>query len=319
MMGSAGKLLLVTIGICVCLPLVQCEFYNVGVKYKINLNVFSGNSNPQWVIDQKSPVYQRLSWAVNRGPPTDLADALGYSGFVVEATNAFGQTAWKSVGRQTNRMLETLLLNSCPKSMGLKPAVINHVNSGIIGQYTKKPAPVGPTLSRHITITSNDDENVKITHRIFGRKKRQIGVCSTTFNPGAWNYGRVQRRNNCYNYATNLQTNTFAQPGRGSGRKYVGPENARNVLEATYRDGLTRLSGPRAGGQCVIVLVIWPGEDFHFYRLDSNGYWSHKSGRTPARDVDNSGNRILSPETADRGPYTIIAGYLGVGPSITIR
>lgn len=107
--------------------------------------------------------------------------------------------------------------------------------------------------------------------------------------------------------------------GRGSGRKYSQPETATNVYEATIRDGLTPLSGPDAGNQCLILLVIWPGEDYHFYRLDNNGYWSHKSGRTPARNVDDSNNLIRNPIFADRGPYTIIAGYLGVGPNVNIR
>jgi len=49
--------------------------------------------------------------------------------------------------------------------------------------------------------------------RLFKRKKRQVFTCSVGFNPGNWNYQPVQRRNNCYNYATNIQTNTFAQPG----------------------------------------------------------------------------------------------------------
>lgn len=105
--------------------------------------------------------------------------------------------------------------------------------------------------------------------------------------------------------------------GRGSGQRYT-QTSAPNVYAATLRDGLTSLAGPDAGNQCLIALVIWPGEDYHFYRLDNDGTWSHKSGRTPARNVDDSGNIITDPRTADRGPYAVFGGWLGVGPGVTI-
>nr|P86982.1 RecName: Full=Insoluble matrix shell protein 1; Short=IMSP1 [Ruditapes philippinarum] len=143
-------------------------------------------------------------------------------------------------------------------------------------------------------------------------------VCSTRFQPENWNIDPIQRRNNCYNYATNIQTNTFAQPGRASGRRYrenVGGE----VYSACLRDGLTGLRAPDAGTECLIALVVWPGEDYHFYRLDNNGYWSHKSGRTEARNTDDSGDPIIDPRTADRGPYSDFVGWLGVGPRARVN
>jgi hypothetical protein len=39
-----------------------------------------------------------------------------------------------------------------------------------------------------------------------------------TFEPSEWNDGgQIQHNNNCYNYACNTRTDTFAQPGRGAG------------------------------------------------------------------------------------------------------
>ena len=63
-------------------------------------------------------------------------DNLGYAGFTVQATNALGQTAWKTVGRHTSRTIESALLKSCPGRLGLSQNVLNHVNSAIIGQVT---------------------------------------------------------------------------------------------------------------------------------------------------------------------------------------
>jgi hypothetical protein len=59
--------------------------------------------------------------------------------------------------------------------------------------------------------------------------------------------------------------------------------------------------------------VVDPGTDYHWYRLDRNGMWTHKPGGTQATNLDNSGNPISSPETADRCGgwlcYTEFCGY----------
>jgi hypothetical protein len=73
----------------------------------------------------------------------------------------------------------------------------------------------------------------------------------------------------------------------------------------------------KAAIQCIgcthiVALVVSPGEDFHWYRRDVNGYWSHKFGSSEATDVDFSGNKITNPETADRAEYTDFCGYFCV-------
>ena len=40
--------------------------------------------------------------------------------------------------------------------------------------------------------------------------------------------------------------------------------------------------------------------DYHFYRQDKNGTWSHKPGRTAVSKVDASGKIILNPLIANR-------------------
>lgn len=46
------------------------------------------------------------------------------------------------------------------------------------------------------------------------------------------------------------------------------------------------------------------------YRQDSTGMWSYKPGSGIVTNLDNSGNPISNPETADRGIYTDFCGYL---------
>ena len=89
-------------------------------------------------------------------------------------------------------------------------------------------------------------------------------------------------------------------------------------MSATIRDGFIPVPFLRPG-TCYIALVIWPGVDFHFYRLDSDNLWSHKPGRTPARKTDNSGDLITDPRRADRGSYVLFAGFLANAPRAIVR
>jgi len=49
-----------------------------------------------------------------------------------------------------------------------------------------------------------------------------------------------------------------------------------------------------------IALVVHPGEDYHFYREDDDGLWSHKDGSNPVKRYDADGNLIWNPRTAAR-------------------
>lgn len=137
------------------------------------------------------------------------------------------------------------------------------------------------------------------------------GADAPIYNPSYWNGDVTRKRdNNCYNYANDQATNTFAQPGRHSRRDFV--LSCGSVQPAAETDGLKSVPTFHASipSGWYVVLVVWPGTDFHWYRQDSSGCWSHKPGQTPVRDVDNSGARILDPRTADRGPYTSFCSYM---------
>lgn len=132
------------------------------------------------------------------------------------------------------------------------------------------------------------------------------------YEPNTWNGGAAVISNNCYNYANNKRTNTFAQPGTASGQTAVGMSCA-VVHAAAVRDGLEPITDPYDPSyKTVVALVVAPGEDFHWYRRDRFGTWSHKPGQTPATHLDNSGSQIYDPEYADRGNYTDFCGYFRV-------
>jgi hypothetical protein len=128
------------------------------------------------------------------------------------------------------------------------------------------------------------------------------------YEPAFWN-ASARPSNNCYNYANNHQTNTFAQPGRARGAMYTALTCAA-VHAAADADGLEPISTINAASyKDLVALVVAPGYDYHWYRRDANGYWTHKPGGTNATNLDNAGNTIANPETANRGPYSDFCGY----------
>ena len=145
-------------------------------------------------------------------------------------------------------------------------------------------------------------------------------------NPGL-SLVECQWCNNCYDYSTDLPSDHFAQPGYAAGAivmPYYGmpwePPTCQNTASYAGADGLTvRPDGAQSIGHCrhTVALVIQPDTgafdgDFHWYRLDRDGTWSHKPGRTTVRNVDNSGDVITDPRIADRGPYTEFCGFFTV-------
>ncbi len=142
------------------------------------------------------------------------------------------------------------------------------------------------------------------------------GCCSApSYTPAYWNdAGTIQYGNNCYNYGNNKRTDTFAQPGRRSG-DYPNAMSCADVSSAAVSDGVARApaSGVCPKRQCRLALVVDPGTYYHWYRLDKNGVWTHKPGGTRATNLDNSGNPISNPETANRCGgwlcYTDFCGY----------
>ena len=98
--------------------------------------------------------------------------------------------------------------------------------------------------------------------------------------------------------------------------KPPGGERSR-ITCASMIDGL-RADGWVDGCQettLTIAMVIWPDQDYHFYRLVSGGpnwYWEHKPGETRVIWWDNSGQNLadgLNPQNCNRGSYTDFCGY----------
>lgn len=290
------------------------------MSMRVTLHVFSGRENPSWILDddQVADFTSRVSNVSERTleKPTGVFGALGYRGFTVSRSRAsslgplslYVHDGIADPGQQEenlllgSRELEAWLLETAPRTT-LLSTVRQHVRTQL------QAAGVAP-------------QQYRAQRAMAAGCNPCVAHDAPTYNPAAWNIPSVQPYNNCYNYANDHATNTFAQPGRAHGAAATVMA-CPNVGHAAAADGLVTSPGftaPLAAGHgWYVALVIWPGVDYHWYRQDRTGCWSHKPGQTAVRDVDNSGNKIQDPRTCNRGPYTDFCNYMITTRSVVIQ
>ncbi|MEO5681380.1 MAG: hypothetical protein ABIQ88_02000 [Chitinophagaceae bacterium] len=284
---------------------------------KVTLDVFSGRENPSWELNEKE-AKSLLERVAGKSVLTDAQhdSKLGFSGFKIEATSderlpeGVGDSfyigtdlaAGISGDGLRNPLLgdkeitETFdfLLSKAGKAVD--DDIASYVKSAIknYGKGTHKEAPTADAEDTELKALSTDAPCI---------------IANTAYNPGFWNVPAVQPHNNCYNYAMNFKSNTFAQPGRKTGHMYTSLD-CNSVGNGATSDGCKVFC---SGSSKLVALVIWPGHDYHWYRRHSNGFWGHKPGSTAARNTDNSGILIngitRTPFNCNRGPYTVFCGY----------
>jgi len=236
----------------------------------VTMGIFSGRKDPEWVIKANHPkmVKIQLLLVAAKNASTfhtrdEMPARLGYNGFIVVYEKA-----------------ERLILG--PKTVALQVALFTTMPEGSIPNKT-----VARTLQ---TIKAGT-----VLPQVLRRKSY-----APLFDPVLFMDANVKRNNNCYNYANIKITNTFAQPGRGSGGIYAAL-TAAAVRAASVADGLRVATNGNfpPGSRHVVALVVEDGVDFHWYRRDGDGKWSHKPGSTSVTRTDDSGNLIDDPSAAN--------------------
>ena len=81
------------------------------------------------------------------------------------------------------------------------------------------------------------------------------------------------------------------------------------ALADALADAPARNRCPGKGHLVALFVSQW---DFHWYRKHRNGFWTHKPGPDPITQVDNAGQPIADPRTADRAEYTQFVGFFTV-------
>jgi hypothetical protein len=293
--------------------------------FQITLDAFSGRENPSLLISGQEARDLAIEFSRNRSILTNVTagyQGLGFRGIVIQPTDdTFGPRhdlppIFKIAGGSSSnegkaqeiaeRLIKTMLKSDHPDKItypaGFERLLLDMVSSPPASEFDTEPDSRG---------TTPPVAAPAVTCYI------ELGA----FNPGFWNDPNYITRNNCYNYASNKRTNTFAQPGRGSGHMYTAL-TCQAVSAAAISDGLHHrfdcfpdTEKPR----WLVAMVVAPGYDYHWYRKQKEGFWGHKPGGTAARNVDNNGVVISNPETCARAPYTDFCGYFYVPKSQKIQ
>jgi hypothetical protein len=304
---------------------------------RVTADVFSGRPDPSWIIADEAEARATLrELTKERSLLTEAAPAtagLGFRGLRVEAltdelANDFGLDAPAFL----------------PGGAGA-PGRVRELTERLIGLIGKAEAaaPEGEAEALQLDTALQDflaaqaerTSRVTATDGVAAEAQAEAGEALPVeascpielgaFNPGFWNNDpNIRARNNCYNYAANKRTDSFAQPGRGCGNIYKAITCA-EVTRASLCDGLKRRFNCFPDSEkprYLVALVVAPGPgfvDFHWYRRHKEGFWGHKPGGTAARNTDNSNRVIHNPETCNRGPYTQFCGYFYTCRSQRIR
>ena len=144
---------------------------------------------------------------------------------------------------------------------------------------------------------------------------------------------KIKKTHNCYAYVLDIINSNFVrkpQPGYSSGYPSLSDNDIRkcdkmferiksdnpSLIYSTYEKPCPK--GYRKG-----YLAVDDGinTDYHFYRLDSSGYWSHKPGATKVRTKNFNGKKIIAPHKARRESnshkYSKSCGYFCFNPKLS--
>lgn len=268
---------------------------------QVELDIFSGRPNPKWILspkEEKEFVERVIADPQVMLPTAATNGRLGHRGYVVSA-----------VSEDVNKKLPSRF------RIGGQPGSERDLNLWLLDTSEKIDTEVDDYLREVAAgVIRTDDLAPRNVDSI--TDKGSLASCSSNYLTSStdfsfWNGASYVYYNNCYNYASNYRSNTFAQPGRQNGYTLPFPPTCSNARTGVITDGWA--DSCQASNNLTICLVIWPNNDFHFYRLCINGRWCHKPGGTPAKNTDDSGNLITNPQTANRGPYTTFCEYFYVG------
>jgi hypothetical protein len=279
----------------------------------VTMDVYSGRPNPTWVVDDdKVADLQRMAGAAAAASLGPLP-MLGYRGFHVRPVESEHAAAARVQGmpESVSGAGDAVIAGQREAEEFLLSTAAEHIDEQLRSQVREAIAR-GPDRAALQAAAAAAAVKCPTCH----------AADAPVYNPAFWNTPARQPHNNCYNYANDQATNTFAQPGRATGHP-ITALSCPGVQPSATSDGLhacPNFAGTLGPGHgWYVALVIWPGNDYHWYRQDKVGCWSHKPGQTAARNTDNSGHAIADPRTCNRGPYTNFCTYMITTRHVRIR
>lgn len=327
--------------------------------FEVELDVYSGMPNPRWILSEREEheLMEQLAAQPAQARAAGSADerfSLGYRGLIVrliKTTDAAGAAPrvagmplpqeFRIGGRPgADAPIAEWLLRTSEKSFkhsrvtdelrevaaeGVALVETSRACAGpddaVAESVAESAGETDPEMSRFPTLPGEgaDAPDACGADGDLAPRGATWWACGSNFfsaNAAVFNRPENVGRNNCYCFASNhLSGVRYALPGRRGGRPATSI-TCGGVTAGLYADGW------RDGCQqnaLTIVLVIWPGQDYHFYRLVTGGpnwWWGHKPGGTPAKYTDDCGNAIYqsggrgyAPNNCCRGRYVDFCGY----------
>jgi hypothetical protein len=155
------------------------------------------------------------------------------------------------------------------------------------------------------------------------------------FEPNDWhsckttNWESCKNGVNCYSYALNNSKYYWAVPGHGyahtEGKIYFDHfdlrfqddslENFRKkIIDGAVSDGLIPITQPVEKDGYYLSALYFPTHihDFHWFRKDSDGFWSHKNGYKEPSRLDDEGIPIHDIQKANHKNYPLFGGLFHV-------
>ena len=130
------------------------------------------------------------------------------------------------------------------------------------------------------------------------------------YDPKIWNEDyKTKNSHNCYSYAMGKivkELKSKAQPGYSSAYDHIELNNYKcsSFYKRLKKDApgshLQYFDKPCLKGFYKVFLTLDKENDYHWYRQDSNGYWSHKPGSSKVTNLDADDKKIKNPSKANR-------------------
>ncbi|MFF7485734.1 hypothetical protein ACFZBC_09570 [Streptomyces luteogriseus] len=306
---------------------------------EVELDIFSGMPNPKWILSRREEgeLTERIQAAPEQVSPVSTSEEpfnLGYRGFIIRVLKeddgpwSQHQNSVESplpgefrVGRAPGLRewsVAQWLLETSARRAGVDEELISVASRGV-----SLPPPLNEESYPHPSESTIEEQEESETRGTWFEGEQCSAANSLYVDNGAlFNQPQNVGNNNCYCFASNYMAGQrYALPGRYRGRP------ARDITVGEIDAGL-RADGWRdscqSPGGLTIGAAIWPGRDYHFWRLVSNGnewLWGHKPGGTPViykdrsnwtlkKYVTGAGSYIwMHPESCNRGEYTVFLGF----------
>ena len=167
--------------------------------------------------------------------------------------------------------------------------------------------------SPYIAVINNHYKNDNNDNDIDDDKLSPMSGSEPKYNPSKWNDNfNIKNSHNCYAYVLNRYAHKMKnKPQPGYYSNYPSLKFSDYNCQSFYlrlKKDIPSLYLISFNKKCkkgfykgfIAIDTKDEDQDYHFYRQDSNGYWSHKPGRENVINYDSDKQPIKNPMKANR-------------------